>query len=486
MLESLGIYGWESVENPILAALLTGDPTILISDPGAAKTMGVGRIEAAINQTFHSYDASMANFEDIIGYPWPATDDNKKGEHKHLVDGEMKFMKTPVSVWDKGFILIDELNRARVDTQNNFLTLLRDRKVQGVKMENLCYTWAAVNPVSEEGTQPLSFAVADRFAWIIPIPEYKDIPTDKRQKIARSMSSQDSMATKLYNSRFKTSKAEAKKDFIQFLVDAAEVYTEIMCGGGEDLILISKYVASILKDLGNMPDGNFAKVADGRRASMLTRNIASLASVLKVLQGKYDLEQAAITALQYSFPCALYSESIPYQTLLKFHEIHKGQLAGKEKFLASKLAGLAPEYRILELCHLTKTLPQTAVSNIFASAFVEMEQDQYIEQHALMLHLGDKILSDEKFNADAKVLASRALARCTMPVIFNCNAINACLFTDGSQEKLREFKFLYSIGEKDGKLPSLSSDKKIVEFQDLFLKKLEEYENYQYTVELFD
>lgn len=101
-LKKLGIYGMESIEDYILSALITGDPILLVGEIGSAKTFLSRKIAETLGLKFHSYDASKALFEDVIGFPNP--NDFEKGE--------INYIPTPISIWDKEFILIDEISRA--------------------------------------------------------------------------------------------------------------------------------------------------------------------------------------------------------------------------------------------------------------------------------------------------------------------------------------------------------------------------------------
>jgi MoxR-like ATPase len=60
----LGIYGLgnRDVEDILLAALITGDPVLLVGRHGSAKTLLVRRIAEALGLKFISYDASQRRY----------------------------------------------------------------------------------------------------------------------------------------------------------------------------------------------------------------------------------------------------------------------------------------------------------------------------------------------------------------------------------------------------------------------------------------
>ena len=103
ILSQLGIYGWkEADENLVLASLLTGDPLLLIGHHGCAKTHVANKVAQALGRRFLVYDASKCMFEDILGYP----------NVEKLKSGVVEYVPSPVTIWDKELVLIDELNRA--------------------------------------------------------------------------------------------------------------------------------------------------------------------------------------------------------------------------------------------------------------------------------------------------------------------------------------------------------------------------------------
>ena len=71
VLRALGVVGWEHLEGPILAALVTESPILLIGEHGTAKSMVLERLADALGVTFRHYNASILNFDDLIGFPAP-------------------------------------------------------------------------------------------------------------------------------------------------------------------------------------------------------------------------------------------------------------------------------------------------------------------------------------------------------------------------------------------------------------------------------
>ena len=124
--EKIGIYGMQKIEKAVLAGLITGDPVLFIGSHGTAKTTLCRRLAEALGLKFFAYDASKALFEDMIGFPNPDS----------ISRGEIEYVPTKLSIWDKEFILIDEISRARAEMQNKWLEIVRGRQVMGMKAKN--------------------------------------------------------------------------------------------------------------------------------------------------------------------------------------------------------------------------------------------------------------------------------------------------------------------------------------------------------------
>lgn len=183
ILEKLGIYGWKiEDENLVLASLLTGDPLLMIGSHGSAKTHVGCKVAQALGKRFLSYDASKALFEDVLGFP----------NVESLKAGKVEYVPSAVTIWDKQFVLIDEINRALPELQAKWLEIIRSRKIMGYPTA-VKWVWAAMNPMnsSYNGTQAMDAALVGRFATFLYPPEALDMEEDDRIRVVEHINGDD-------------------------------------------------------------------------------------------------------------------------------------------------------------------------------------------------------------------------------------------------------------------------------------------------------
>lgn len=180
---ALSIHGWRHLDAMLLAALATEKPLLLIGAHGTAKTLLVERISETLDLTFRHYNASLLNYDDLVGIPLP--EDGNDALH---------FVATPGSIWDAEFVFFDEISRCRPDLQNKLFPIIHERRVVGMKLDKLRFRWAAMNPPSPDdpdldkpdeqyylGSEPLDPALTDRFPFIIPVPTWGELEREDRR-----------------------------------------------------------------------------------------------------------------------------------------------------------------------------------------------------------------------------------------------------------------------------------------------------------------
>jgi MoxR-like ATPase len=176
----LGLFGWETLEPVLLAALTTRDPLLLIGKHGTGKSFLLERLAKALGLVYRFYNASLINYDDLVGIPVP--DETRSS---------LRYITTPTAIWDAEVVFVDELNRTRPDLQNKLFPIIHERRVQGVQLEKLRYRWAAMNPATNGeheqeaylGTEPLDPALADRFGFLIEVPDWNDLSETERTEV---------------------------------------------------------------------------------------------------------------------------------------------------------------------------------------------------------------------------------------------------------------------------------------------------------------
>jgi len=184
LLETLGFYGYRSIEPVILASLVTRDPLLLVGRAGTGKTFLLNRLSQALGLEHRHYNASLVSFDDLVGFPFP-------NEEK----SEIEYLQTPATVWNAESILVDEINRCRPEHQNRLFSLIHERRLQGIQIETLVHRWAAMNPCNDDsdatnsvnyaGALPLDQALADRFNWVVDVPDWDQLSEREQAAVAQ-------------------------------------------------------------------------------------------------------------------------------------------------------------------------------------------------------------------------------------------------------------------------------------------------------------
>jgi len=323
ILPKLGIYGWQSEdENLLLASLLTGDPLLLIGTHGTAKTGLAGKVAEALGWRFIAYDASKCLFEDVLGYP----------NVKKLQEGQVEYIGSPVTIFDKEFVLVDELNRAVPEMQSKWLEVIRSRKIMGFKTE-VKWVWAAMNPASYSGVQSLDEALAGRFSLFAYPPEALAMSEEDRIKVARHINGDDALALGEWGNGVR--KATVPEEQVKvvgdevraLLVTAARHYAALEA----DIATVGEFLAKFSDLLSRETKG--AVQLDGRRLGFIYRNILAVRAVeiAKAATAGEEprvFKESARHAVLSSIPVGLNDQSVNREEVAHQVEVVFDLLAG--------------------------------------------------------------------------------------------------------------------------------------------------------------
>lgn len=184
---SLHIHGWGHLDPVLLASLATEAPLLLVGAHGTAKSLLIERLAGALGLSMRHYNASLLNYDDLVGIPIPEEDNDS-----------LRFITTPGSIWDAEFVFFDEISRCRPDLQNKMFPIIHERRVAGIQLHKLRHRWAAMNPPAPEepgpnntsqpvtyylGSEPLDPALADRFPFVVAVPDWKQLSKDDRRRV---------------------------------------------------------------------------------------------------------------------------------------------------------------------------------------------------------------------------------------------------------------------------------------------------------------
>lgn len=353
LLRALGIVGWDHLEPVILAALATESPLLLIGPHGSAKTLILTRLADALGLTHRHYNASLLNFDDLVGFPVP---DN----------GQLVYLQTPATIWDAESVLFDEISRCRPELQNKLFPIVHERMVQGVRLEKLRHRWGAMNPAPSAdtsggapeyaGAEPLDIALADRFGFIVSVPSLGDLRRTDQLTVLRGLEQAEDAGPRLL----------AMLDAIRLAIPATTSTLQHAA---------AEYVQIVAQKLANAEHP-----VSTRRAVQLTRNIIAVAATLNIADGaaprghdddgfeSHRYEDAVYTALRHSLPDEAWGAPVPPATLLTAHRA-AWQLAklDERSELKAILTELDPVRRIART--LASSLSGGEAGRIVADAF---------------------------------------------------------------------------------------------------------------------
>ena len=274
ILRKLRIFGWDKIEDFLLASIVTGDGLLLVGSHGTAKTYCAEIIAKSMGVKYQKVDASKAEFEDYLGFPNP----------RALSEGKFEYVNTPLTITDKQFVFIDEINRCKSHTQNKLLELIYSRQFFGQKTD-VTWVWAAMNAGDEyTGIEPLDPAFIGRFAFIIPVPDAVDMEYDDVLKICLSHTHNDAPAIKKFWKHEKEQPITSDENYSlkPFFETAAKNYREIDKEMGE---LIGKILSTFTKIWWQERKDKI----DGRRLSMMRRAVIAYLAVKKTKNKNFSI-----------------------------------------------------------------------------------------------------------------------------------------------------------------------------------------------------
>lgn len=283
---SLGIYGYEAIEWPILAGLVTGEPILLVGNHGSAKTQLCRQLAYSLRLQFKVYDAAKNLFEDVIGFPDPQA----------LQDGRIGYIPTEISIWGTEFLLVDEISRANPEMQSKWLEIIRNRTVMGKAIDGLKHILAAMNPPTYLGAYPLDAALAGRFAIISVTPDCWDLSDDNRRRILENLTEDDARLCRSTTLEPIQPIASALPDLLSA---ARGQYANLNAALRDRLMDYAMNVAGYTQTI--------KRPLDGRRLGMLWRNCLAGVALYQAF-AHAEIDDETLDGLLYQILC----NSLPF------------------------------------------------------------------------------------------------------------------------------------------------------------------------------
>jgi MoxR-like ATPase len=143
LLSSLGLHGLSHLDAPVLAALASETPLLLIGPHGSAKSALIERLAVALRLEHRHYNASLISFDDLVGFPVP--------------DGDgLRYLRTPATLWGAQSVFLDEISRCRPEVQNKLFSIVHEKRVQEGFAFRHCLNSASSIIAFVSGSEPSS------------------------------------------------------------------------------------------------------------------------------------------------------------------------------------------------------------------------------------------------------------------------------------------------------------------------------------------
>jgi MoxR-like ATPase len=269
--DKLHVFGYSrDDEAVVLASLLTGEPTLLIGAPGAAKTLLIRKLGKALGVPTAIYNAAFAQFEDMIGFL----------DMKKMAEGMVDYISTPTSIWGKTLVGVDEVNRPTENNANKWLDYLGEGTMLG-RHTGVKWRLGAMNPYGTMGTNQLGEATIGRFASFVFAPIMVDMSTGEQEAVVREVADTNLMALTHWSPS--AAKAIDTTDYNtagrvlrQILEQAADHFAHL----AEALPMIDRFLVRFASSIAQATAGKEDQIRiDGRRAGFLRRLILAVRAV---------------------------------------------------------------------------------------------------------------------------------------------------------------------------------------------------------------
>ena len=351
----LGLYGLDSIEPIVLASLATESPMLLIGAHGSGKSLLLERVANALGLSWRHYNASLLNFDDLVGYPLPDA------------QGQLKFIQTPASIWGAQAVFIDEISRARIDIQNRLFPIIHERRVQGLPLAGLRHRWAAMNPPGfrdddEEpryaGSEPLDLALSDRFAFQVRVPDWRQFDEAVQELVIQADRH--------------VPDPQVGGDLLRLLANTTIALPVVQAQWGTSVARYVRLLSGLLESSGH--------VLSARRAGMVARNILAVHAVRQSLDTAAEIGDSVWSAVLHSMPFAASGMRLDDSVLLASHREAWRMAAVSPDDPMGAILGERDPLKRVQLALTAHGLPEGELTTIIIDALSTLEDGA---RHAL-------------------------------------------------------------------------------------------------------
>ena len=400
ILSRLGLYGMGSIEPVILAALISEEPLLLIGRHGTAKSLLLTRLAQALQLEFRHYNASMINFDDVAGFPLPRPQEGGR-------PATLEYVPTPASAWGAEAVFFDEVSRCRPDMQNRMFPIVHERVLMGVPLERLRYRWAAMNPPADEngeeseylGAEPLDPAFADRFAFIVEMPDWQAYSLEEQQAV-------------ILNDADAPVDDAAAQELRQRVAAGRDALQNLRAGRGER-------TADYVRPLCNLLRNNAGLSLSARRANLLCRAVLAVQAATLAARPARDaddgddglFQQAARLALRHALPQPAQGSAVPAMKLITAHREAWNIASMPVDSAAQALVAVADPAERIALATRHEDLDRDRLSGMVLDAFAALTVGA---REAAAVHLFETDVAG-RLNAAATAQIGQAYAAAVFP-----------------------------------------------------------------------
>ena len=386
LLRSLNLFGLDHLDPVILASLADESTLLLIGRHGTAKSELLNRIAAALKLKHRHYNASLIAFDDLLGFPVPNPERTA-----------LTYLRTEGDLWDAESVLLDEISRCRPEHQNKLFSIIHERRIQGLLLESLRFRWSAMNPPisldsleedteSYQGSLPLDPALADRFSYIVEIPDFSEFSLEVRRDVL-------------------SRGGEIPKGDSGLKGLLEETQTLLVQTSSAEYCWIEDYVNQLV-----LPLKKAGWPISGRRAIGLKRSIAAVNASCRTLNRDEKLQDAAFLAFKWGLPQR--ARGTRFQDS-KLKAIHKLALKAVGKPKDSPILRIQSESNSVRRIALALETSPNEVSRI---EFSQLVTDAYAElavaeRYVLARHLLPVLAVHDRVTAATYELLSEPLEK---------------------------------------------------------------------------